>query len=134
MTVSGMNINSYYNNSYRINSKPEEIQTTEAADKVVIRQENAGDNLSDSNKTSQDTRKAPVDTDPNAFAFDFGSGIRFNLVAATSSMEDVDIEKAVSEMKKDTVLSQYKFFVGTTNTGTPNLGTDADGSVRLVSR
>ena len=33
---------------------------------------------------------------------------RFNLVAATSSMEDVDIKKAVSDMEKDQVLAQYR--------------------------
>ena len=45
-------------------------------------------------------------------------------------MEDVDIKKAVSDMEKDQVLDQYKFFIGTAQKmqKMPNLGTDADGT------
>ena len=48
-------------------------------------------------------------------------------------MEDVDIKKAVSDMEKDQVLDQYKFFIGTAQKmkKMPNLGTDADGTVTL---
>ena len=47
--------------------------------------------------------------------------------------EDVDIKKAVSDMEKDQVLDQYKFFIGTAQKmqKMPNLGTDADGTVTL---
>ena len=40
----------------------------------------------------------------------------------------VDI-KPLSDMKKDAVLDKYKFFVDS-----PNLGTDNDGTVRIVRR
>lgn len=70
--------------------------------------------------------KAPKVSNPEDFTFDFKKNNSYNLVGATSPVNDMDIEKAVSEMKKDVVLNQYKFFVGHTN-----LGTDADGTVRL---
>lgn len=70
-----------------------------------------------------DLTKAP---DPENITFDFRKNNSYNLVGATSEVNDVDIEKAVSGMNKDVVLNQYRFFVGHTN-----LGTDADGTVRL---
>ena len=41
----------------------------------------------------------------------------------------INIDKALYDMKKDTVLDKYKFFVDS-----PNLGTDKDGTVRIVRR
>ncbi len=70
--------------------------------------------------------KAPKVSNPNDFTFDFRKNNPYNLVGATSPVEDIDVEKAVSDMKKEVVLDQYKFFVGDAN-----LGTDADGTVRL---
>ena len=60
--------------------------------------------------------------------FDFKRNNNFNLVGASNEIEDVDVDKALSEMQKDSVLSQYKFFVR------PNMGTDQDGTVRQVIR
>ena len=60
--------------------------------------------------------------------FDFKKNNEFNLVGAQSKVEDLDVEKALSDMKKDSVLDQYKFFVKS------SLGSDADGSVRQVTK
>ena len=70
--------------------------------------------------------RAPRVSDPARFTFDFQKKNSFNLVGAASAAEDIDIEKAISDMKKDTVLEQYKYFVNPVN-----LGMDADGTVRL---
>ena len=48
---------------------------------------------------------------------------------ATRDYEDINVGKALSDMKKDAVLDKYKFFVDS-----PNLGTDNDGTVRIVRR
>jgi len=58
--------------------------------------------------------------------FDFKKNNEFNLVGAQSKAEDLDVDKALSDMKKDSVLDQYKFFVKS------SLLSDADGSVRQV--
>lgn len=70
--------------------------------------------------------RAPRVSDPTHFTFDFKKNNSFHLVGATSAAEDIDIEKAISDMKKDTVLEQYKYFVNPVN-----LGMDADGTVRI---
>jgi hypothetical protein len=131
MGVGRINIHSFYDN-YTIGSKHNNnLQNTED---VQIEQTGAGSQEAGSqNQTDKEINKAPVHSDPKEFAFDFENRNRFNLVAATSSMEDVDIKKAVSDMEKDQVLDQYKFFIGTAQKmqKMPNLGTDADGTVTL---
>ena len=120
MGVGRINIHSFYDN-YTIGSKHNNnLQNTED---VQIEQTGAGSQETGSqNQTDKEINKAPVHSDPKEFAFD-----------ATSSMEDVDIKKAVSDMEKDQVLDQYKFFIGTVQKmqKMPNLGTDADGTVTL---
>ena len=132
MGVGRINIRSYYDN-YAVgnNQNNSNLQNTEDID---IEQTGAGSQeLNSQNQSQQDIKKAPAHSDPKEFTFDFQNRNRFNLVAATSSMEDVDIKKAVSDMEKDTVLDQYKFFIGTVpqQQKVPNLGTDADGTVTL---
>ena len=73
--------------------------------------------------------QAPKHSNPSDFTFDFRHEKRFNLEGATKDYEDINVGKALSDMKKDTVLDKYKFFVDT-----PNLGTDADGTVKIVRR
>ena len=108
MGVGRINIHSFYDN-YAIGGKQNNnnLQNTE---NVQIEQTGAGSQESGShNQTNKEINKAPAHSDPKEFAFDFENRNRFNLVAATNSMEDVDIKKAVSDMEKDPVLDQYKF-------------------------
>jgi len=60
--------------------------------------------------------------------FDFKKNNEFNLVGAQSKAEDLDVDMALSNMKKDSVLDQYKFFVKS------SLVSDQDGSVRQVAK
>lgn len=88
-----------------------------------------------SNDTQDDTgnellrRRRPSENIHN-LVFDFKKDNEYNLVGASSKLEDLDVEKALSDMKKDNVLSQYRFFVKPTT----GLGTDGDGTVRKVIR
>lgn len=86
----------------------------------------------DANESQQGglfTNQAPKHSEPADFIFDFRKDSRFNLEGATKDYEDINIDKALYDMKKDTVLDKYKFFVDS-----PNLGTDKDGTVRIVRR
>jgi len=58
--------------------------------------------------------------------FDFKKNNEFNLVGAQSKAEDLDVDQALSDMKKDSVLDQYKFFVKS------SLVNDTDGSVKQI--
>lgn len=79
-------------------------------------------------ENQQESSKAPKASNPEDFVFDFKQNNQYNLVAAQSEAEDIDVEKAISDMKKDTVLDQYKFFVKS------SLVNNEDGNVRQVIR
>lgn len=127
-------------NSDKVNSDYSTYSTmkTQAAKTSDIRSDIKPDIKPDENKTidGQTTdyalatgNKAPKYSDPTDFSFDFRKEKRFNLEGATRDYEDINVSKAISEMKKDSVLDKYKFFVDT-----PNLGTDSDGTVRIIRR
>lgn len=78
------------------------------------------------------SRRQPDNEKIENIAFDFKKSNAFNLVGANSKIEDMDVEKALSDMKKEDVLSQYSFFVKPS--GNSGMGVDADGSVRKVIR
>ena len=72
------------------------------------------------------------DTDTNVSSSGINSKLDNAEAASDKSVDDVyadDVSKALTDMKKDEVLEQYKFFVDS-----PNLGTDTDGTVRIVRR
>ena len=83
----------------------------------------------DSDSDVLSANQAPKHSDPADFTFDFKKEKKFNLEGATRDYEDINVSKALTDMKKDEVLEQYKFFVDS-----PNLGTDTDGTVRIVRR
>ena len=127
-------------NSDKVNSDYSTYSTmkTQAAEASDIRSDIKSDIKPDENKNvdGQTTdyslsagNKAPKYSDPADFSFDFRKEKRFNLEGATRDYEDINVSKAISEMKKDSVLDKYKFFVDT-----PNLGTDSDGTVRIIRR
>ena len=106
--------------SSSINSKLDNAEA--ASDKSV-------DDVYADDEQVKEVDKTPRHSDPKNFTFDFKKGNEFNLEGATRDYEDINVSKALTDMKKDEVLEQYKFFVDS-----PNLGTDTDGTVRIVRR
>jgi len=130
MTISGVS------NSYSYASYPKRIDTssTDAAVSQIssINQplplESSTASDEQPKQQSKETLKPSRTGNFEKITFDFKKNNEFNLVAAQSKVEDLDVDKALSDMKKDSVLDQYKFFVKST------LGSDADGSVRQVAK
>ena len=132
--IYGYGMSPYISNRLNINSS-DDIAVNQQEDAAVVNgsplkeQEAQAEVVAMQQPSSveeDNSAKAPKVSNPNDFTFDFRKNNSYNLVGATSAVEDMDVEKAVSDMKKDVVLDQYKFFVGPAN-----LGTDADGTVRL---
>ena len=84
--------------------------------------------VSEGEQKESESPKAPKSGNLENFVFDFKKDNEYNLVGAKSKLEDLDVEQAISDMKKDSVLDQYKFFVKS------SLVNDEDGSVRQVVR
>ncbi len=62
------------------------------------------------------TPKKP-DNGASEYAKQYQPDAAYELKGADSDIANLDVEKALSDMKKDQVLQQYQFFVGESNVG-----------------
>jgi len=125
MTIAGVS------NSYSYASYSKKIDNTSTdADVNQVSQVNqplpVESSVSSDQQQPSETFKPSRTGNLEKITFDFKKNNEFNLVGAQSKAEDLDVDKALSDMKKDSVLDQYKFFVKS------SLVSDADGSVRQV--
>lgn len=62
----------------------------------------------------------PVKSEPDRGAIDYAKRYQpdatYELKGADSDINNLDVEKALSDMRRDQVLQQYQFFVGTEQT------------------
>lgn len=78
-------------------------------------------------ETKPDTRSRMADLDN--ISLTFNSGDDYSYIGSDFNIEDLDIAKAISDMKKDGILQDYQYFVGNQN-DLSNLSSD-DGKVFL---
>ncbi|MCR5117695.1 MAG: hypothetical protein K6A97_09340 [Lachnospiraceae bacterium] len=74
-----------------------------------------------------DNRSRMADLDN--ISLNFNTGDDYSYIGSESDMATLDMEKLISDMKKDKVLEDYQYFVGSTNT--QNTFADNDGAVFL---
>lgn len=69
------------------------------------------------------------DIDVKDISLTFNKNDDFEYIGKESSLNSLDIEKAISDMKKDKIFEEYQYFIG----GKPDLEDDgeADGNVFL---
>ena len=65
---------------------------------------------------SQQQSKAPKSADLQNISLKFNTGDDFGYIGKDSDLHTRSIEKAISDMQKDTVLRQYQTFVGNDET------------------
>lgn len=64
----------------------------------------------------QPERKASKSADLQNISLTFRSGDDYSYIGKESSIDNLDVMKAVSDMQKDSVLQQYQTFVGSDDT------------------
>ncbi len=65
--------------------------------------------------------KRPI-TDINNISLTFNKEETFDYIGSESSLAKLDIQQAISDMRKDKILEEYQYFVG----GKPDLEYDGD--------
>lgn len=126
MRIDNFNIESGYDGLNITRRADEDINSKAVTSQQNVNQDN--DKLTQISEDKGFLRRKPSESVHN-IVFDFSNNNN-KLVGASNKLEDIDVSKALSEMKKDDVLSQYRFFVKPDS----NLGTDKDGTVRKVIR
>ena len=75
-----------------------------------------------------DTRSKMADLDN--ISLNFNAGDDYSYIGSDFEIEKLDIQKAISDMKKDKILEDYQFFVGDKD-GMKNTLDNEDGTVFL---
>lgn len=73
--------------------------------------------------------RKPV-ADVREISLTFNAGEDYGYIGKDSNIEDLDMQKAISDMKKDQVLQQYQYFVGKAENLFPH-NSGEDGKVFL---
>ena len=112
----GLSISEYSSlfQNYRIPNIPEvQIGTVdtgkETTQAAVL--ESAGQ--TDSTRPSEVQNPAPKNADLENVSLKFNTGEDYSYIGKDKDLANLDMQKAISDMKKDSVLQQYQYFVGT---------------------
>lgn len=76
--------------------------------------EKAADTNSKANEMEPDTRSRVTDFDKVSLTFNKEES--FDYIGSESGLADLDVRKAISDMKRDSVLQEYQYFVGSAQT------------------
>ncbi len=77
--------------------------------------------------------KSPVrsqNADVRELSLTFNAGEDFGYIGQDSDLGNLDMQKAISDMKRDSILQQYQYFVGTADNLFPQ-SSNEDGAVFL---
>ena len=111
----------FYNN-YRVDSIP-----TVTVDDVKRQDEQAleADNNQQSHQNNSTSSNPAVIEDNRSrianlenVSLTFNSGDTFDYIGSDSEIGNLDVQKAVSDMKKDQILEQYQYFYGSSDNST----------------
>lgn len=109
------------------NIKTVDIETVKEQDALKLTQEENGYQqpaVAEAEAQSQHRQKPNADLQDISLTFNQADD--FGYIGQDASLSGLDMEKAISDMKKDEVLQQYNYFVGSAQ----NMITDtADGTV-----
>lgn len=104
-----------------------ELETVKKQDEIRRQQEEANTNVGYDTRTSiEDSRSRSADLEN--ISLNFNTGDTYDYIGKDSDLALLDMEQVISDMKKDSVLDQYRYFVGSEDLGG---GPDADGTIVL---
>ena len=94
----------------KIASKEEAVQSVQADSKVEANQKVLNSQISINDKEETSRTKPALELENISLGFQKND--TFDYIGSQRDLVQLDMEKAISDMKKDEVLGQYNFFVG----------------------
>lgn len=121
-------------NSYKVVDIPKvdieavkkQEEEKKASEAVIPQSQAVAEVKSEPQKPDNRTRSANLED----VSLTFNKGDDFSFLGSEFKLEDLDMQKAISDMRKDSILQDYQFFVGTSE-GIDNSGANPDGKVFL---
>lgn len=117
---------------YRVNEIPKvDVESVKEQDKLkndTAAATQIGDSQANGSQSAntQDNRSRIANLENISLTFNKNS--EFDYLGQDSNIQSLDMQKAISDMQKDSVLQEYQYFVGSANSLTGNFS-DEDGTV-----
>lgn len=112
----------------KIASKEEAVQSVQADSKVEANQKVLNSQISINDKEETSRKKPALELENISLGFQKND--TFDYIGSQRDLVQLDMEKAISDMKKDEVLGQYNFFVGRSELA-GNIFESDDGIVKV---
>lgn len=106
-----------------------ELETVREQDEVKKQQEQMIPEVTQDTQSVPDTRSKMADLEN--ISLNFNAGDTYDYIGKESDLQLLDAEKLISDMKKDSVLDQYRYFVGAEEASAFAGGLNGDGIVVL---
>lgn len=104
-----------------------ELETVREQDEIKKQQEQMIPEVAQDTQAAPDTRSKMADLEN--ISLNFNAGDTYDYIGKDSDLQLLDAEQLISDMKKDSVLDQYRYFVGAEEVGAFAGGLSGDGVV-----
>lgn len=122
MGIHGVYPYSYFQNSYHTGEVPK-VDSIEPVKEIAER-----NNVQELTQKSEEHDTKKQDWHPvrlNEISLNFQKNNDYSYIGRDSNLENLDIQKVISDMKQDTILQDYTYFVGNAK----NIYQSEDGTV-----
>ena len=106
-----------------------ELENVREQDEIKKQQEQMIPEVVQDTQSVPDTRSKMADLEN--ISLNFNAGDTYDYIGQESNLQLLDTEKLISDMKKDSVLDQYRYFVGAEEANAFAGGLSGDGVVVL---
>lgn len=126
MGIQGFGQYQDFMSNYRINDIPRVIEAPEVkTSEVTGISQNINTVPSNVDIEGNAAANRPRFLDPNEVSIGFQKNNDFSYLGKDKDVESLDMQKAISDMKQDSVLQEYQYFVGSAQ----NIYQSSDGTV-----
>ena len=125
MGIQGIGQSNNFQSNYRINDLLRaNVEEVDKQDKVATSQESKNQPLV-SGIDIKLSDQWPKSINPNDISVVFNKNDDFSYIGRDKDVESLDIERAISDMRQDSILQEYQYFVGSVG----NVFHSEDGTV-----
>ncbi len=102
-----------FQSDYRINNIPKATDVEKVTPVKPVETATEAVKVDEYHIEELDNRSRSID--PNEVSLTFNKGEDFSYIGRDSDIGSLDMEKAISDMKQDSILQEYQYFVGNSN-------------------
>lgn len=125
MGIQGIGQFGSFQSNYRIQEIPR-VNPEDKAVNTVEEKQDISQNLTPGTIDEEPQReRRSVFTDPNEISIGINKNNDFSYIGRDKDIQALDIQKAISDMKQDSILQEYQYFVGSAR----NIYQSEDGMV-----